>query len=985
MSNSHSIDFSALSKQIEGEFFTDNTMRSLYATDASVYRELPIAVAYPKVESDLKILLQFATENQISLIPRTAGTSLAGQCVGKGIVLDFSKYWNKIIALHKEESSVIVQPGVVRDELNQYLKPHGLFFGPNTSTANRAMIGGMIGNNSCGSYSIVYGSTREHVLALKGYLSNGEKVEFTNLNTAQFEEKCKLPNLEGQLYCQVRNWLQNEAWIKLIQEKFPHPDVTRRNTGYALDALIAMQPFNNNNTPFNFSKLICGSEGTLMLISEIKLKCVPIPPQNPVLLCAHFSSINESMKAAVIAMQHQPRAVELMDHIILECTAEHPLYKNYRFFVEGNPQAILAIEFAENTLEAAIAKAESVIEDLKKNQLGYAYPQVKGSDIKNVWDLRAAGLGLLSNVKGSRKPVAVIEDTAVAIQQLPSYIEEFSSMMSRFQQTPVYYAHAGAGELHLRPLLDLKNSSDRKQFRQIATESAALVKKYNGSISGEHGDGRLRAEFIPYMVGHEVYDYFCQLKNTWDAHQILNPGKITQAPPMDTSLRYEENANLPQINTILNFNEGEGILSAAEKCNGSGDCRKSALSGGTMCPSYMATKNEKDTTRARANLLREFLTHSKKANRFDSDELYQIMSLCLSCKGCKSECPSNVDMAAMKAEFLYQYHQSHSLPLSDFLIAHINTINKWAAFFPTLSNKILRNTNSAKLIKKILHIHPKRNLPLIEQPNLRAWYLKNKKYFSKKNTQPKEIILFADEFTLYQDTKIGVKAIQLLHHLGYNVLLPQHQESGRAFISKGMLLEARQLAEYNVEMLHAQVSENSPLIGIEPSAILSFVDEYPNLVRAPWKHKAQKVAQHTFTLESFLYHEWKQGHITPQQFTHEKMDILLHTHCHQKALQPINELLQILSLPQNYSVIHIPSGCCGMAGGFGYDKKNYDLSMQIGELILFPAIRKANENTIIAASGTSCRHQIFDGTQKNALHPIEILWGAVIKNSNNMF
>lgn len=966
-----------LQTQLSGELFFDHAMRALYATDASVYRELPLAVAYPKNEQDIKLLIQFASENKTSLIPRTAGTSLAGQCVGSGIVVDVSKHFNQILEVNKEEGWVRVQPGVVRDELNLFLKPHGLFFGPNTSTANRAMIGGMVGNNSCGSYSIVYGSTRDHVLELKTILSDGSDAVFKTITAEAFSAKCQQQNLEGSIYRQLKDELSSPETRTEIRNHFPKPEIHRRNTGYAVDEVMNASPFVPDNEDFNMCKLLSGSEGTLAFTTEIKLHCNELPPLQQVLVCAHFSSINESMKATVIAMQHQPRAVELMDKIILDCTKENIEYRKYRFFVEGDPGAILVIEFGEATKEAALQKAEAVIASMKTANLGYAFPLVDGSNIKKVWDLRAAGLGLLSNVKGSRKPVAVIEDTAVALPELPDYIAEFSEMMKGFNQTPVYYAHAGAGELHLRPILDLKDEADRKEFRAIATASAQLVKKYNGSLSGEHGDGRVRAEFIPMMVGEKNYQLFRRIKQTWDPHNIFNPGKIVDAAPMDTSLRYEPNQKDEKLDTIFDFNEGEGILAAAEKCNGSGDCRKSHLSGGTMCPSYMATKNEKDTTRARANLLREYLTRSTKHNRFDSKELYEVMDLCVSCKGCKSECPSNVDMATLKAEFLHQYYKANGVPFRAKAFGNIAKLNSLGALMPSVTNFFLGENFAGNAMKKILGVAEKRTLPALHSFTLRSWYQKNISKLQPEKPKQK-VYFFADEFTNYNDVTIGIAAIELLCKLGYAVEIPKHEESGRAYISKGLLKEAKQLAEKNVELLSKVVTKETPLIGLEPSAILTFRDEYINIVDKRSRNIAQQLSENTFTIEEFLHSEKQKGNITADAFTKETKHIKLHGHCHQKALSSVDYSAFILSLPENYHVEVIPSGCCGMAGSFGYEAEHYDVSMKMGELVLFPSVRKANAETIIAAPGTSCRHQIYDGTQRKALHPVEVLKRALL-------
>lgn len=968
----------SLKATLDGELFFDTTMRTLYATDASVYKEYPMAVCYPKSEEDIRKLIHFAKLNKTSLIPRTAGTSLGGQVVGNGIVVDVSKYFNNILEVNQEERYCIVQPGVVRDELNRQLKATGLFFAPETSTANRAMIGGMVGNNSCGTNSIVYGSTRNHVLALKALLSDGTEVTFNQLTTDDFYKKTEQDTLEGSIYKFLKEELSNNNTQEEINSQFPNAKIHRRNTGYALDELLKHQPFSENGKPFNMCELICGSEGTLAFITAIKLNLVPLPPKEKVVVAVHFKTLEESLKATVIAMQFQPSACELMDKIILDCTKENIEQNKNRFFVKGDPEAILCVEFHAATKEEAEQKAKALQTAFENENVGYHFPFVFDEDINRIWNLRKAGLGLLANIPGDPKAVAVIEDTAVTVEDLPAYIAEFTDMMNSHQQRSVYYAHAGAGELHLRPILDLKKKEDRVLFRTIATESAHLVKKYNGSLSGEHGDGRVRGEFIPLMIGEKNYDLLKRLKYTFDKDNIFNPGKIVLTPPMDTFLRYEENQNTPAVETVFNFDKDQGILRAVEKCNGSGDCRKLPGSGGTMCPSYMATRNEKDTTRARANILRDFLTNSDQTNKFNHKEIYEVMDLCLSCKGCTSECPSNVDITTLKAEFLHQYYKENGVPFRTKAIANIGKLSKLAMLFPGLSNFGLSNKYTSTILKKALKIAPERSMPLYYKETLLSWYKNNKAELEIKVAQKGKVYFFFDEFTNFNDVEIGIKAMKLLSRLGYEIDYIEHVDSGRAHLSKGLILEAQHAAKKNVSIFRTWVNNDVPLIGIEPSAILTFRDEYPRLVDKSDAAAAKKLAQNCFIIDEFISKEIEKGNITSAQFTKAVKHIKLHGHCHQKALSSVAHSILLMSLPENYHVENIPSGCCGMAGSFGYEKEHFEVSMQIGELVLFPAIRNAAEDTIIAAPGTSCRHQIKDGTQKIALHPIEILFDALI-------
>jgi FAD/FMN-containing dehydrogenase/Fe-S oxidoreductase len=969
-----------LALELEGTLYDDDTMRTLYATDASAYREMPLAVAIPAHEGDIKRLIAFARENRTSLIPRTAGTSLAGQVVGNGIIVDVSRTFTRILEINTEEKWVRVQPGVIRDELNLYLKPYGFYFGPETSTANRAMIGGMVGNNSCGSNSVVYGSTREHLLEVKALLSDGSEAVFNSLSPDEFHARCERNDgsLETRLYQQIRSLLGNHSNQEEIRREFPKKSITRRNTGYAIDMLLETAPFTAGADDFNFCSLIAGSEGTLAFLTEIKLNIVPLPPKETGLLCIHFNTIDESLRANVIAMRYKPSASELIDHYILECTKDNIEQSKNRFFVQGDPGAILVVEFLRDNREDIVAIAGRLQQELQAAGLGYHFPLLFGTDTKKIWALRKAGLGLLSNLPGDEKAVPVIEDTAVDVEDLPAFIRDFNEILKQYNLYSVHYAHAGSGEIHLRPIINLKTVEGNVLFRKIAEEIATLVKKYQGSLSGEHGDGRLRGEFIRQMIGERNYALLKQVKQTWDPENIFNPQKIVDTPSMNSMLRYEPGQYVPSIPTIFHFPQ-QTILQHAEQCNGSGDCRKTHLSGGTMCPSYMATRNEKDTTRARANILREFLTHSNKENRFDHEEIYEVLDLCLACKGCKSECPSNVDMAKLKMEFLQHYYDSNGVPFRAKMITNYSSLNRLASIAPGMYNWLVDNNATGSLIKKFSGFAVKRSLPGLYRTTLRSWF--KKQWPKERGVQPAGapvVYLFCDEFTNYNDTAIGIKAVQLLHKLGYEVRMTGHPESARALMSKGLLRKAREIAEQNVRIFKDVINENIPLLGVEPSAILSFRDEYPDLVREELRSAAGQLAKHVYMVDEFLAKAAERGQIRAEQFSSEKRHIKLHGHCQQKALSSAAHSAQILSLPAQYSVELIPSGCCGMAGSFGYEKEHYELSMQIGEMVLFPAVRNAAEDTIIAAPGTSCRHQVKDGTGKKALHPIEILYEALI-------
>ncbi|HVU98186.1 MAG TPA: FAD-linked oxidase C-terminal domain-containing protein [Puia sp.] len=957
----------ALAASLDGELYDDKTMRTLYATDASAYREIPQAVAVPASVDDIRKLIAFARAEKTSLIPRTAGTSLAGQVVGKGIVVDVSKYFTGILELNVDERWVRVQPGVIRDDLNLFLKPYGLLFGPETSTANRAMIGGMVGNNSCGSNSVVYRSTREHLLETKALLSDGSEVVFGPLGLDAFHSKCEGPGLEGSVYREIRRMLSNYDNQAGIREQFPKESIERRNTGYALDLLVDTAPFTAGGPDFNFCTLLAGSEGTLAFLTEMKLNLSPLPPKETGLLCVHFNTIDESLRANLIALRYGPTASELIDHYILECTKDNIEQRKNRFFVQGDPGAILVVEFKKDTREEITAIAAKVEADMRAAGLGYHFPLLFGADTSRIWSLRKAGLGLLSNLPGDAKAVPVIEDTAVDVNDLPAYIRDFNEILKKYGLYSVHYAHAGSGEIHLRPIINLKTVEGNRLFRTIAEEIATLVKKYRGSLSGEHGDGRLRGEFIPQMVGPANYQLFKNIKKNWDPANIFNPGKIVDTPPMNEHLRYEPGQHTPPFPTLFRFHH-QDILQHAEQCNGSGDCRKTHLSGGTMCPSFMATRNEKDTTRARANILREMLTRSDKLNRYDNKEIYDVMDLCLSCKGCKSECPSNVDVAKLKAEFLQHYYDANGVPMRSRMIASFSKSAKLGMLAPGLYNFFVQR----RWMKRLVGFAPQRSMPLLHKTTLKKWFDGR-----PKNSGGRKVYLFCDEFTNYNDVTIGMKAVELLEKLGYEVVIPEHTESGRTWLSKGLVREAKKIVDRNLRLLAPLVSAETPLVGIEPSAILTFRDEYPDLAADEWLTAAQELAKHSFLIDDFLAREIDLGHIRADQFTQEKKKVLLHGHCQQKALSSVAGSVKVLSLPANYKVSVVPSGCCGMAGSFGYEAEHYGISQQIGELVLLPAVRRQEEETIIAAPGTSCRHQIKDGTGRVARHPVEVLYEAL--------
>jgi len=756
----------ALKSRLAGELYCDSAMRTVYATDASAYREMPLAVAHPKNSHDIRELILFAGQNRITLIPRAAGTSLAGQVVGNGLVVDVSRYLTNILEINAKERWVRVQPGVIRDDLNKALLPYGLFFGPETSTANRAMIGGMVGNNSCGLHSVVWGTTRDHVLSVKGFLSDGSAVEFRALSQPELQQKylhnpalapadpiqqqpAYIATLEHQIYHRLGRLLSDPKNQTVIRESFPKPSIRRRNSGYALDALFwptGASPEDGESFPsspetdqaeaFDLCKLITGSEGTLMFLTEIKLNLLPLPPSEAALVCVHTHSIDEALRANLIAMQyHQPMASELVDKYILDFTKGHHEYEKNRFFIEGDPKAILMIEFMADTRPVVEAQAMALVTHLKQAGFGYCFPIIYGEQTKQVWDVRKAGLGLIRNLPGDTQPVNLLEDCAVDVADLPDYIRELEALLQKHNLTYSMYAHAGAGELHVEPMINLKTAAGNALFRQVLAETAALVKKYGGALSGEHGDGRLRGEFIPFMMGEKAYGLFQEVKHIFDPSGVFNANKIVDTPPMNAFLRYTPDQKTAKIPTTFDFSREESILRLTEKCSGSGDCRKTHLSGGTMCPSYMATRNEKDTTRARANILREFLTGLSPAiHREKNPELFrgqaaedvkEVFDLCLSCKGCKSECPSNVDVAKLKAEFWQHYYDANGVPLRSRIVGNFTKQMRLASIVPGMYNFLVGTPALRKMINRMIGFHPDRTMPLLSATTLKSWHRKS--------------------------------------------------------------------------------------------------------------------------------------------------------------------------------------------------------------------------------------------------------------------
>ncbi len=971
MSNLPPLPWSELADHLDGELETGDLHRILYATDASVYRELPRAVAFPRTEEDVVACVNFARTHRLAITPRAGGTSLAGQAVGSGLVVDVSRHMRRIVEINAAEGYAIVEPGVIRDQLNAALKEHGCWFGPNTSTANRCTLGGMFGNNSCGSTSITVGSTREHVPEARVVLADGGVVTLSSDPAPEEPEDSAILNA---VYDWLDRVLGDPDTRARIAAAYPKPGVTRRNNGYALDLLAHQAPFTGDGPPLNLCTLLAGSEGTLALTTRLKVNILPLPPRGSAVVALHFRSIDASLRATQLAMETDPFMCELMDDTILQLALDNPDQRRNAAFVQGNPRALLLVEYRAATDELALGMARQLGESLMDNtalaEPAYAAPALEGElQTDRVWALRAAGLGILGNMVGDAKAVACIEDTAVALPDLADYIAEFEELMRLYQQHPVFYAHAGAGELHLRPILDLKTTRGRTDFFKITRDVARLVKKYRGSLSGEHGDGRVRGQFLPEMLGPEVYALLVELKQTWDPYGIFNPGKIVEAPPMNEGLRYAAEQAVRDYPTALDFSADGGYLRAAEKCNGSGDCRK--LTGGAMCPSYRATLHEKDSTRGRSNVLREVLTQNQQEDPFTHPALAEALDLCLSCKACTSECPSTVNMTNLKAEYLYQQQEKEGLTLRTRLVAANETLYRLGGKVPGLANLLL--DLGGPFVKRLAGIAAERSLPRFPEESLRTFYTRERP--ATPGSKGK-LFFFGDEFVNYQDVEVGKAALRLWWRLGYDVHWPEHAGSGRAQLSKGLLKEARRLAARNIETFRDRAGEEAPLVGLEPSAILGFRDEYPKLFRGDFQAGAQVLGRYAFTFDEWVFREYTRGNLAPEDFGGAQRELVLHVHCHEKALGEASQCAAVLSLPQNFSVTLLDSGCCGMAGSFGYEAEHFAISQTIAEQSLLSRIRGRSPETLVVAAGTSCRHTVKDGLGQRAWHPAEVLLGS---------
>ena len=967
---SHLNDFlNELTKQISGELRTDIYSRTLYSTDASIYQMMPHGVMIPSHIEDVHAAIELAARHKIALLPRTGGSSLAGQAVNEALVIDFTRHLDQVLEVNQEEQWVRVEPGIVLDELNIYLKQYGLQFGPDPASSNRSCLGGIVSNNSTGAHSILYGMTADHVLEIRGYLSDGSPFHFSPMDQDQLSHALRQSGMQGDIYRQVKTLIDDSANRKTIQAATPRH--WRRCGGYNLDRFVG-DSVSFRHAPdyrFNLSKLISGAEGTLAVITEIKLNLVPLPQQTALALI-HFESLQEALNSVPPMLEVDPSAIELLDNLGLTLCRSVPEYARLLAqFVDGDPNCILITEFYGSNDRELTQKIQHLEDHLKKHKIRFRNVKaMSSSEQTDVWTVRKVGLGLLMSIKGDHKPIPFIEDAAVPPQHLAEYIEKIETFCHSIDTKVAYYAHASAGCLHVRPLINAKVASDVKKLPQIARFSADLVNSYGGALSSEHGDGRTRSWLNERFYGQEMFSLFRQVKGIFDPDNILNPGNIVDTPAMTGHLRYGDQYATRKITEHLDFSSDQGFHRAIEMCNGAGVCRKKTT--GTMCPSFMVTREEEHSTRGRANALRAAISGNLPDKELTSERMYEVMDLCIECKACKAECPSSVDMAKIKFEFLAQYHRENGTPLRARLFGNIASLSRLSSGIAApVSNFFMRRG----WLKGLMRLGATRNLPGFAKQSFKTWFRKRS---VRNGDSGKQVVLFNDTFNTYNDPHIAIAATEVLEALGYEVLLPGHRCCGRPMISKGLVGPARKAARETVGRLAPFAKAGIPIVGLEPSCLLTLQDEYLYLL--PDDENAAVVAEQSLMFEEFISNLSREEDLS-KFFSSNPGSILLHGHCHQKALVGTAPSKTTLALP-GYLVSEIDSGCCGMAGSFGYEAEHLEISMKMAERRLLPAIRNASEDTLLVAAGTSCRHQIEHGCGRRAYHPAEVLRDALKKD-----
>ena len=950
---------------ISGEVLFDRPSRLLYATDASIYQMEPVAVVFPRDAADVQAVLRVAGRHGLPVLPRGAGTSLAGQAVNHAIVIDCSRHMTRVIEINAGERWARVQPGVVLAALNEAAAPHGLQYAIDPATEDRATIGGGIGNNSCGARSVIYGKTVDQVLSLDVVLADGAATTFEQLDGAPLEEKLALQTLEGHAYRELRRIVREQR--AEIERRYPK--IMRRVSGYNLD--LSLGSGGDGQGPVDLTRLIVGSEGTLAVVTEARVRLVP-RPRHRGLAAVHFRTLVDAAEATVAILEHEPSAVELVDDTIVRRCRENAGYRELVEFVQGEPGALLLVEFYGDSTEELDGRLERLAAELQRRGFGYA--TVTTTDPQQqarIWRMRQAGLGLLMSVRGDAKPLAFVEDTAVAPERLPRFIQRFDAIVRRHGTEAAYYGHASVGCIHIRPMVNVKDEAGLRSMEQIASEVADLVLEFGGSLSGEHGDGILRGGLTERMFGPRLTEAFRELKRAFDPQGLLNPGKIVDTPPFDQNLRIGPRTRNVEPPTHLDFSADGGLAGAVEQCNGQGACRK--MDGG-MCPSFMVTRDEEHSTRGRANLLRMAISGVLPPQELTGRRVFEALDLCVECKACKSECPSGVDMAKLKHELLNQRYEQHGVPLRARLFGHVATLSRLGSAAAPLSNALTRAWPARWLLHRLLGIHSQRPLPRFRRDTFRRWFERRP---PPEGEAPRgEVVLFDDTFTRFHYPQVGRAATRVLEALGYRVVVVERAGCcGRPAISNGMLGTAREWAQRNVQALLPYAEREVPIVGVEPSCLLTLRDEYPDLLREEPLHTASRtVAEHALLLDELLARLAAEDASVSAIFRDDAhAEIALHGHCHQKALAGMEPTLAALALAPGYSVELIDSPCCGMAGSFGFEAEHYQLSRAMGALKLFPAVEAAPEEAVVAVTGVSCRQQIDHFTSRTARHVAELL------------
>ncbi|MEE8525783.1 MAG: FAD-linked oxidase C-terminal domain-containing protein [Thermoanaerobaculia bacterium] len=946
-----------LRREIRGDVYLDEVTRGIYATDASNYQIQPLAVAVPRDADDVRRALEIARRHRVSVLPRGAGTSLAGQAVGRSLILDFSKYMNRVLELDVKQRWVRVEPGSVRDELNAKVAEHGLHFAPDPATTSRANVGGMIGNNSSGTRSLLYGKTIDHVLELRVLLADGTELDLGPLSAAELAAKTEGDDREAEIHRGLERIVKDHA--DEIRRRYPK--TMRRVGGYALDEFLG--------DVWNPAKILVGSEGTLAVVLEAKLRLEPLP-RHTALAVVHFADLLEAIRAVEPILSWRPTAVEILDRTILDLARHNLATAPLCDFLVGDPEAVLIVEFYGDTADEAAAKPEAMRADLERRGLGTACPVfLDPVGQSRVWEVRKNGLGLMLGMKGDLKPLPFIEDAAVPVAVLPEYIDRVLALCRELDTGVAMYAHASVGVIHVRPILDLRRGEDIERMKAIAEATFELVMEYQGSWSSEHGDGLVRSPFNERFFGSEIYGALKDVKRLFDPENLLNPGKIVDAEPIDRNLRFGTTYQVPAIDTEYRYREDGSFAAAVEMCTGVGQCRKTL--GGTMCPSYIATRDEEHSTRGRANALRLAMSGQLGPEGLTSRRLYQALELCLGCKACKAECPSNVDMAKLRGEFLQKYHDRHGASWRDRLVGSSPVLaSKLAGPWAPVVNAVQAHPLFRRLVEATAGIHRERTLPAYARETFPAWFSRNP---PPEPAERSRVVLFADTYLSCHEPRIGRAAVELLRSCGYEVVLAAAGCCQRPRISHGFLRRARRDGEKTLRGLDTYLRQGLPVVVCEPSCASALTDDLPDLVDDP--ELGRRVAGGVLPIDVFLDRELEAGRLT-SGFESDAGKILIHGHCHQKALFGTAAMKRVLGRVPDLRVEEVDSGCCGMAGAFGYEREHYELSRKIGEDRLFPAIRDLDGDTAVVACGFSCRHQIEHFTGRSAVHWVEVLRAA---------